>query len=121
MGYETPTPVQEKAIPLVLKRRDIIAAAQTGTGKTAAFSLPSMDKLGYAKGGQGPLMLVITPTRELAQQIGEVCGEIAVSTHHRIVTVVGGLSYALEYLAMCVLLILGLVKSGSWARDVMGG
>ncbi|MBQ9000720.1 MAG: DEAD/DEAH box helicase [Eggerthellaceae bacterium] len=93
MGYKQPTPVQEKAIPLVLKGRDIIAAAQTGTGKTAAFSLPSMDKLGHAKGGSGPLMLVVTPTRELAQQIGEVASEIAVSTHHRIVTVVGGLSY----------------------------
>ena len=93
MGYEQPTPVQEQAIPLVLRGRDMIAAAQTGTGKTAAFSLPSMDKLGHAKGGQGPLMLVVTPTRELAQQIGEVCGEVAVSTHHRIVTVVGGLSY----------------------------
>ena len=93
MGYEEPTPVQEKAIPLVLRGRDIIAAAQTGTGKTAAFALPSLDKLGHAKGGSGPLMLVVTPTRELAQQIGEVCEEIAVSTHHRITTVVGGLSY----------------------------
>ena len=93
MEYEVPTPVQEKAIPLVLKGRDMIAAAQTGTGKTAAFALPSMDKLGHAKGGSGPLMLIVTPTRELAQQIGEVCGQIALSTHHRIVTVVGGLSY----------------------------
>lgn len=93
MGYDQPTPVQEKAIPLVLKGRDIIGAAQTGTGKTAAFSLPAMDKLGHAKGGSGPLMLVVTPTRELAQQIGEVCEQISVSTHHRIVTVVGGLSY----------------------------
>ena len=48
---------------------------------------------GHAKGGQGPLMLVVTPTRELAQQIGEVCTAIAASTHHRILTVVGGLSY----------------------------
>ena len=93
MGYDLPTPVQEKAIPLVLKGRDIVAAAQTGTGKTAAFALPSMDKLGHAKGGSGPLMLIVTPTRELAQQIGEVCDQVAVSTHHRIVTVVGGLSY----------------------------
>ena len=54
---------------------------------------PSLDRLGHAKGGQGPLMLVVTPTRELAQQIGEVCGTIAASTHHRILTVVGGLSY----------------------------
>ena len=93
LGYETPTPVQEQAIPLVLAGRDLIAAAKTGTGKTAAFTLPAMDNLGHAKGGQGPLMLVVTPTRELAQQIGEVAGAVAVSTHHRILTVVGGLSY----------------------------
>lgn len=93
MGYDSPTPVQEKAIPLVLEGRDIIAAAKTGTGKTGAFSLPSMDKLGHAKGGRGPLMLVITPTRELADQIGTVCGQIAQHTNHRITTVVGGLSY----------------------------
>lgn len=93
LGYETPTPVQEQAIPVVLEGRDLIAAAKTGTGKTAAFSLPALDKLGHAKGGQGPLMLVVTPTRELAQQIGEVCSTIAASTHHRILTVVGGLSY----------------------------
>jgi len=93
MEYDTPTPVQEQAIPLVLRGRDIIAAAQTGTGKTAAFCLPAMDKLGHAKKGQGPLMLVVTPTRELAQQIGEVADQMALSTHHRITTVVGGLSY----------------------------
>ena len=93
LGYDTPTPVQEQAIPLVLRGRDIIAAAQTGTGKTAAFCLPAMDKLGHAKKGSGPLMLVVTPTRELAQQIGEVADHMAVSTHHRITTVVGGLSY----------------------------
>ena len=93
MGYDEPTPVQQKAIPLVLAGRDVIAAAQTGTGKTAAFTLPTMDTLPHAKGGSGPLMLVITPTRELAQQISEVADQIAVSTHHRITTVVGGLSY----------------------------
>ena len=93
LGYEAPTPVQEQAIPLALEGRDLIAAAKTGTGKTAAFSLPSLDRLGHAKGGQGPLMLVVTPTRELAQQLGEVCTAIAASTHHRILTVVGGLSY----------------------------
>ena len=77
LGYEAPTPVQEQAIPLALEGRDLIAAAKTGTGKTAAFSLPSLDRLEHAKGGQGPLMLVVTPTRELAQQIGEVCTAIA--------------------------------------------
>ena len=93
LGYSTPTPVQEQAIPMVLEGRDLIAAAKTGTGKTAAFSLPTMDKLGHAKGNKGPLMLVVTPTRELAEQIGEVCGTIAKNTHHRILTVVGGVSY----------------------------
>ena len=93
LGYEEPTPVQERAIPLVLKGHDIIAAAKTGTGKTAAFSLPSMDKLGHAKGERGPLMLVVTPTRELAAQIAEVCETVAKSTHHRVLSVVGGVSY----------------------------
>ena len=93
MGFEQPTPVQERAIPLVFEGRDIIAGAQTGTGKTAAFALPAMDMLEHAKGGSGPLMLVITPTRELAQQIAEVTEQVAISTHHRIATVVGGLSY----------------------------
>ncbi len=93
LGYSTPTPVQEQAIPKVLEGRDLIAAAKTGTGKTAAFSLPTMDKLGHAKGNKSPLMLVVTPTRELAEQIGEVCGTIAKNTHHRILTVVGGVSY----------------------------
>ena len=93
LGYTEPTPVQEKAIPLVLEGRDVIAAAKTGTGKTAAFSLPTLDRLGHAKGNKGPLALVVTPTRELAQQIGEVCDTISQTTHHRILTVVGGLSY----------------------------
>ena len=93
LGYAEPTPVQEQAIPLALSGRDVIAAAKPGTGKTAAFSLPLLDRIGYAKGGQGPLVLIITPTRELAQQIGEVCGRIAEASHHRILTVVGGLSY----------------------------
>ena len=93
LGYEEPTPVQERAIPLVLEGHDIIAAAKTGTGKTAAFSLPSMDKLGHAKGERGPLMLVVTPTRELAAQIAEVCEAVAKSTHHRVLSVVGGVSY----------------------------
>ena len=92
LGYSEPTPVQAQAIPLVLEGRDIIAAAKTGTGKTAAFSLPTMDRLGRIQRGQGPLMLVVSPTRELADQIGEVCRAIATSTHHRILTVVGGLS-----------------------------
>ena len=93
LGYSQPTPVQEQAIPLALQGRDIIAAAKTGTGKTAAFALPLLDRIGRVGKGYGPAILVITPTRELAQQIGEVCGTIAQATRHRILTAVGGVSY----------------------------
>ncbi len=93
LGYTEPTPVQEQAIPAVLAGRDVIAAAKTGTGKTAAFSLPLMDALEHARHGQGPLMLVVTPTRELAKQIQDVCKTIAKRTHHNITCVVGGVSY----------------------------
>ena len=101
LGYEEPTPVQVEAIPLVLEGRDLMAAAQTGTGKTAAFLLPIMDRLPHAEqvsargrtAAQGPFLLVVTPTRELAQQIEEVCQIIARRTGHTSVTVVGGVSY----------------------------
>ncbi len=93
MGYIEPTPVQAQAIPAALKGRDIIAAAQTGTGKTAAFALPTMDRLGHARHGQGPLCLIITPTRELAQQIDSVVTTVAKHTGHRTLTVVGGVGY----------------------------
>lgn len=115
LGYTAPTPVQAGSIPVVLEGRDLLAAAQTGTGKTAAFLLPTMNNLEHiappkpvrerggrnrrrgAKkpegNGRGPLMLVITPTRELAQQIDEVASKIADVTGHVAVTVVGGVSY----------------------------
>ena len=104
LGYTTPTPVQAQAIPQALAGRDVLAAAQTGTGKTAAFLLPTMDLLPHTRrssggrghrgnAGGGPRMLVITPTRELAQQIDAVCAKIAKRTGHSAVTVVGGVSY----------------------------
>ena len=101
LGYDAPTPVQAGAIPAVLAGRDVLAAAQTGTGKTAAFLLPSLNNLPHAnrrrvrgKGnGEGPFMLVVTPTRELAQQIEEVCRTVSKHTGHTSVTVVGGVGY----------------------------
>ena len=109
MGYEAPTPVQAAAIPEVLAGRDLLAAAQTGTGKTAAFLLPTMDRLPHvvppakkgergrrrrnAARGRGPSMLIVTPTRELAQQIDDVCRAVAARTGHVAVTVVGGVGY----------------------------
>ena len=145
MGYKTPTPVQAASIPEVLAGRDILAAAQTGTGKTAAFLLPTMSKLGHvvppakkgdrgrrrrnAARGRGPLMLVITPTRELAQQIDEVCTTVAKRTGHTAVTVVGGLSYGPQKQALargCDILVatpgrlVDLIEQGAANLDEVG-
>ncbi len=76
-GYETPTPVQAQAIPVVLAGQDLLAGAQTGTGKTAAFTLPMLHKLSQSEpgknkfGGKAIRALVLTPTRELAAQVEE--------------------------------------------------
>jgi len=73
-GYSQPTPIQSQAIPVVLKGGDVLAGAQTGTGKTAGFTLPLLQRLSAQKpaGGQRPVRaLVLTPTRELAAQVGE--------------------------------------------------
>ena len=94
LGYTEPTPVQEQAIPLALEGRDVIAAAKTGTGKTAAFALPCMDTLPHRERNErGPLMLVITPTRELASQIGDTCMPIGKHTGHFVAMFLGGVSY----------------------------
>src|SRR4051812_40065286 len=73
-GYDTPTPIQMQAIPLVLARKDVLACAQTGTGKTAAFALPILQILTDVKPRNATRevrVLVLTPTRELASQIGK--------------------------------------------------
>ena len=69
-GYSTPTPVQERAIPLTLDGRDLIGCAQTGTGKTAAFLLPTLHRLAAGRPSRHPRGLIVTPTRELAAQVG---------------------------------------------------
>ena len=76
-GYVAPTPVQEQAIPLVLAGRDVLAAAQTGTGKTAAFTLPILDRLrqhantSFSPARHPVRVLILVPTRELAMQVDE--------------------------------------------------
>ncbi|WP_076422496.1 DEAD/DEAH box helicase [Pontibacter lucknowensis] len=70
MGYNTPTPVQQQAIPLILEQKDIIACAQTGTGKTAAYLLPLIDRISHAN-YDFTSTLILVPTRELAKQIDE--------------------------------------------------
>ena len=89
LGFSTPTPVQAGAIPEVLAGRDVVASAQTGTGKTAAFALPTLQRIA-GKGGRGPHALVVTPTRELAAQIDNVVKVVCEQTGQRAVIVMGG-------------------------------
>ncbi|MEK6737716.1 MAG: DEAD/DEAH box helicase, partial [Planctomycetota bacterium] len=89
VGYTTPTPVQAQSIPLILEGKDILALAQTGTGKTAAFALPILQRL--TEGLRGRIRaLIIAPTRELAEQIHEAIGGISKQTRLRSVTIYGG-------------------------------
>src|SRR5947207_13504164 len=89
LNYVTPTPIQVKAIPAVQSGRDLIATAQTGTGKTAAFLLPVLQQLlARPRGTTGAL--VLTPTRELASQIDVVLRGLAAGTPLRSTLVVGG-------------------------------
>jgi len=92
-GYATPTPIQEQAIPLVMRGHDIMGLAQTGTGKTAAFALPILHRL--MQGGRRHVRaLVIAPTRELAEQIHEAISILGRNTGLRSVTIYGGVGFA---------------------------
>mgnify|MGYP002639372602 FL=1 len=90
-GYTAPTPIQSKAIPVILGGRDILARAQTGTGKTDAFALPLVEILSRRNGdGRHPRALVLTPTRELALQVGESIKAYARRVSMRCTVVYGG-------------------------------
>jgi ATP-dependent RNA helicase RhlE len=91
-GFVEPTPVQEHAIPSALQGRDILGTAQTGTGKTVAFLLPSIEKMLQAKGSKHPRMVVIAPTRELASQIADEARALSRFTLLRVLAVFGGVS-----------------------------
>ncbi|HKQ30923.1 MAG TPA: DEAD/DEAH box helicase [Burkholderiales bacterium] len=94
-GYNTPTPIQAQAIPQALAGHDIVASAQTGTGKTAAFVLPTLQRLTTPSTGQGrgPRVLVLTPTRELANQVTDAAVKYGRHLRFRIGSIVGGVSY----------------------------
>ena len=89
MGYETPTPVQEKAIPAVLGGADVMAIAQTGTGKTAAYLLPLLRLLNYPQ-GEDARALIIVPTRELSVQVGQAIHDLGKHTGLRHAVAFGG-------------------------------
>lgn len=99
LGFSTPTPVQAGAIPEVLAGRDVVASAQTGTGKTAAFALPTLQRIA-GKTGKGPHALVVTPTRELAAQIDNVVKEVCEQTGQRAVIVMGGAKFDKQIAAL---------------------
>lgn len=94
-GFETPTPIQAKAIPLGLAGHDVMGIAQTGTGKTAAYVLPLIMKLKYAQ-GQNPRAVIFSPTRELATQIEDAAKRMAKYTDLRITGLLGGASIKLQ-------------------------
>jgi ATP-dependent RNA helicase RhlE len=94
MGYTEPTPIQLRAIPLILEGHDVIGSAQTGTGKTAAFALPILSKLD--RHNPQPRLLVLEPTRELAAQVETAIRDFARFTDLRVVVVFGGVGYGLQ-------------------------
>jgi len=89
-GYETPTPIQARAIGIALEGRDLIGCAQTGTGKTAAFAIPTIERLCATRPGAGARALVLAPTRELALQIAETFAMLGSARGLRTVTLIGG-------------------------------
>ncbi len=93
-GYNTPTPIQEQAIPIALSGRDILGIAQTGTGKTAAFTLPMLSRLesGRAR-ARMPRTLILEPTRELAAQVEEAFGRYGVNHKINVALLIGGVSF----------------------------
>ncbi len=97
-GYLQATPVQAQAIPMILAGKDLLASAQTGTGKTAAFTLPALNLLAtpHPLKSRGPRILVLTPTRELAAQVNEAARKYGKFIKARTVSIVGGMPYPLQ-------------------------
>ncbi len=97
-GYTEPTAIQAQAIPVVIAGGDLMASAQTGTGKTAAFMLPALNLLAtpHELKSRGPRILVLTPTRELAAQVNEAARKYGKFLRARTVSIVGGMPYPLQ-------------------------
>ena len=92
-GYSAPTPIQEQAIPHVLARRDVLGIAQTGTGKTAAFTLPMVTMLEHGRArARMPRTLILEPTRELAAQVEESFAKYGANHKLNVALLIGGVS-----------------------------
>ena len=98
MGYDAPTPIQQQSIPAILAGHDVVGCAQTGTGKTAAFTLPTLQRV--SPGNRRPVALIVTPTRELAAQIEGVAKQGARFTQHKVAVVYGGVGYGPQAAAL---------------------
>ncbi|HNI70496.1 MAG TPA: DEAD/DEAH box helicase, partial [Marmoricola sp.] len=96
VGYENPSPIQAQAIPPLLAGRDVLAQAATGTGKTAAFALPLLQRFAQAGRGAGPYGLVLVPTRELALQVAEAIHRYGRELGVRVLPIYGGQSIGLQ-------------------------
>ena len=94
-GFTKPTEIQQRAIPVVLSGADLMASAQTGTGKTAAFVLPALDRIlrRSKKPGNGPRVLVLTPTRELAMQVNQNIRQFSRFSKVSTGSIIGGMAY----------------------------
>ena len=97
-GYTVPSPIQAEAIPVVMAGHDLMASAQTGTGKTAAFILPALHRIAEpsAVRSKGPRVLVLTPTRELAQQVSDAATKYGKNMRLKVVSILGGMPYPLQ-------------------------
>lgn len=98
-GYTAPTPIQQQAIPDLIAGHDVMASAQTGTGKTAAFMLPALHRLATPAQirGRGPRILVLTPTRELALQVSDAASKYGKFLPRiNVVSILGGMPYPLQ-------------------------
>jgi superfamily II DNA/RNA helicase len=94
-GYTTPTPIQEKAIPFVMMNRDVLGCAQTGTGKTASFTLPMIDILAQGRGrARMPRSVILEPTRELAAQVSENFDKYGKYNQLNMALLIGGVSFS---------------------------
>ena len=97
-GYTKPTPIQAQAIPEIMAGHDLMASSQTGSGKTAAFTLPVLNRLAAPSKlpGKGPRVLVLTPTRELAQQVCDAATKYGKNMRFKIISILGGMPYPVQ-------------------------
>ena len=100
LGYEEPTPIQKQAIPIVLQGTDLVGLAATGTGKTAAFALPLIQRLAAVGTKQKPTALILVPTRELAMQVAEAVHKYGRPFQTRVLPVYGGAAFGQQARAL---------------------